>query len=163
MPTFAEGLGPSTLAGVMGFSVFRQTPYKGDAHTENALRVACFLTHPVHLARSQLRRFRHLPPEPKRLARIYPELTRSSDPWVKFYNDVMDSDIPWVAEPMTPGTPATRLFMEYTTEFDVWLEKKGMSCLEQVVYQRLTPTEGARLFYEGVRQLVQQVPTGDSG
>ena len=80
MPTEKPGRRPLPRAGVVGFSVLKQTPYKGDQHTENALRVALYLTHPVHLARSQVRRFRHLPPEPARFAEIFPELLDTEDP-----------------------------------------------------------------------------------
>ncbi len=103
MPTARLGDRPVPRAGVMGFSVLKQIPYQGDAHTDHAMQVALFLTHPVHLARSQVREFRHLPPDAKAFGEIYPELMHNDDPWVKFYNQVMDSDVPIVPGNVTVG------------------------------------------------------------
>jgi len=141
---------------VMGFSVLRQTPYKGDAHTENALRVALFLTHPVHLARSQVRQFRHLPPDAARFGRIFPELLHADDPWVKFYNEIMDSDIPLVSQPLPPADPSAPQFLALRAKVDRWLEKEGIGYLEQVIYRKVTPREGARLFYAGLHAVAAQ-------
>lgn len=151
MPTREPGMRPAPRAGVMGFSVLKQTPYKGDAHTENALRVAKFLADPAHLARSQLRRFRHLPPDTAAFARLFPELVRTDDPWVRFYTEVMESDIPVVEEPLSPNAPHTAQYAILRTAVDQWLEKEGKGFIEQVVYQRLTPREAARRFMEGLR------------
>ena len=155
MPTLRAGDRPAPRATVMGFSVLKQSPYKGDAHTENALRVAEFLTHPVHLARSQLRRFRHLPPDPVRFGTIYPELLQNDDPWVRFYNQVMDSDLPLVGPVLSPSDPSFPQYLKLRSEIDQWLEKKGIGFLEQVAYQKLDPREGAHRFYEGLRNLAE--------
>jgi len=131
MPTLKPGERPAPRAGVMGFSVLKQTPYQGDAHTENALRAAQFLTHPVHLARSQLRRFRHLPPDPVRFGNIYPELLQQDDPWVKFYNTIMDSDLPLVAEPLSSNDPTAPQYAMIRAELDRWLEREGSVILNR--------------------------------
>ncbi|GMV95149.1 MAG: hypothetical protein AMXMBFR82_49270 [Candidatus Hydrogenedentota bacterium] len=150
MPTRESGMRPAPRAGVMGFSVLKQTPYKGDAHTENALRVANYFADPAHLARSQLRRFHHLPPDTEAFARLFPELMQTDDPWVRFYNKVMESDIPIVEEPLSPSDPHTQQYAALRTAVDQWLEKSGRDYIEQVVYQRLTPQEAARRFMEGL-------------
>ncbi len=155
MPTHDSGMWPAPRAGVMGFSVLKQTPYKGDAHTENALRVAKFLADPAHLARSQLRRFRHLPPDTDAFARLFPELVRMDDPWVRFYTEVMESDIPVVEEPLSPKDPYTAQYAILRTAIDQWLEKEGKGYIEEVVYQRMTPQEAAERFMEGLRETVE--------
>jgi multiple sugar transport system substrate-binding protein len=150
MPTLKRGDKPVPQAGVMGFGIMKQTPYQGDNHTENAIRVALFLTHPTHLARSQLREFRHLPPEPRRFERIFPELIDNKDPWVAFYNETMDSDIPLVPKPEGFDTPDLEQYHRIGSDFDRWMEKKGVEYLQQVVYGRLTPAEATDLFWEGL-------------
>jgi ABC-type glycerol-3-phosphate transport system substrate-binding protein len=151
MPTLKAGDYPAPRASVMGFSVLKQLPYKGDAHTENALRVAQFLTHPVHLARSQLRRFRHLPPDPIRFGAIYPELLHSDDPWVKFYNEIMDSDLPLVGPVLSQSDPSLPQYLRLRSDIDQWLEKEGIGFLEQIAYKKITPHEGAHRFYEALK------------
>jgi hypothetical protein len=150
MPTEKKGEWPAPRAGVMGFSVLKQIPYKGDAHTENAMRVALFLTHPVHLARSQIRNFRHLPPNPKEFGEIYPELMHSDDKWVKFYNDVMASSIP-----IAPEEPKAEVAQaaQFRATVDKWMAGPGMEYLQQVIYQKLTPHEGAVRFYRDLKAL----------
>ncbi len=156
MPTLRAGDRSAPRAGVMGFSVLKQTPYRGDAHTENALRVARFLTHPVHLARSQIRQFRHLPPDPVRFGSIYPELLQASDPWVKFYNSIMESDLPLVPDPLPPNDPSTAQYTLVRSEMDRWLEREGIGYLEQVIYRKLTPNEAADKFYTSLRATVEE-------
>jgi multiple sugar transport system substrate-binding protein len=151
MPTLNRGDKPVPHAGVMGFSIMKQTPDKGDAHTDNAIRVALFLTHPAHLGRSQLREFRHLPPEPLRFEKIFPELIDNDDPWVAFYNETMDSDIPLVTTPLGLDTPDLDRYHRIRNEFDRWMEKKGVEFLQQVIYGKLTPEEATDLFWEGLR------------
>ena len=156
MPTLKPGDRPAPRAGVMGFSVLKQESYKGDAHTENALRVALYLTHPVHLARSQLRGFRHLPPDPVRFGRIFPELLQKDDPGVQFYNSVMNSDIPIVSLPPAPTDPSRLQYLALGAKMDRWLEKKGMDYLQQVIYGKLTLREAAKQFYEGLKEAAAQ-------
>jgi ABC-type glycerol-3-phosphate transport system substrate-binding protein len=150
MPTAKAGDRPAPRAGVMGFSVLKQVPYKGDAHTENAMRVALFMTHPVHLARSQIRSFRHLPPNPKEFGEIYPELMHSDDKWVKFYNQVMDSGIP-----IAPEEPKAEVAQaaEYRATVDKWMAGPGIEYLQEVIYQKLTPHEGAERFFRDLKAL----------
>ncbi|MCC6489731.1 MAG: carbohydrate ABC transporter substrate-binding protein [Candidatus Hydrogenedentes bacterium] len=154
MPTREPGMWPAPRAGVLGFSVLKQSPYKGDAHTENALRVAKFLSDPAHLARSQLRRFRHLPPDTQAFARLFPELVPADDPWVQFYTKVMESEIPVVEEPLSPGDPATAQYAILRLAIDQWFEKEGRGLIEQVIYQRLTPHDAAKKFMDGLRAAV---------
>src|SRR5439155_1972747 len=135
----------------MGFSVLKQEPYKGDAHTENAMRVAMFLTHPVHLARSQLRFFRHLPPNPQRFGEIFPELVNADDKWVKFYNAAADSDIAVAGSPPTVGDP--KQAAELRAKVDQWLAAEGMNILEEVIYKKVTPKEGAERFFSELKRL----------
>jgi hypothetical protein len=139
----------------MGFSVMKQIPFKGDAHTENAMRVAAFLTHPVHLARSQLRQFRHLPPDPKQFGEIFPELMHGDDPWVKFYNAVMDSDVAVVAKAPAPGEPGAAQFAELSYKVNEWLGRDGMNYLQQVIYQKMTAQDGAAKFFAELKALAQ--------
>lgn len=153
MPTLRAGDRPVPRAGVLGFSVLKQTPYKGDEHTANALRAALFLSHPTHLARSQLRKFRHLPPDPVRFGRIFPELVVADDPWVAFYNGVMDSDIPVVPEPVSPEDPAIAQYVALRTRVDRWVQQEGIGFLEEVMYRRLTAREAAERFYSGLASL----------
>jgi hypothetical protein len=153
MPTARAGDRPVPRAGVMGFSVLKQNPYKGDAHTDRAMRVALFLTHPVHLARSQIRSFRHLPPDSKAFGEIYPELLHSDDPWVKFYNQVMDSDIPVVAEAPAPNDPSVSQLSALRTKVDQWITRQGMQYLQQVIFRKLTPHEGAVRFFRELKAL----------
>jgi hypothetical protein len=149
MPTAKPGEFPCPRAGVMGFSVLKQIPYKGDAHTDNAMRVALFLTHPVHLARSQIRSFRHLPPDPKAFGEIYPELMHSDDKWVQFYNHVMDSGIPIVAdEPVDPSDNA-----RLGAKLDHWMTKQGMEYLQEVIFRKISVHEGAERFYHDLKKL----------
>ena len=133
----------------MGFSVLKQIPYKGDVHTDHAMQVAYFLTHPVHLARSQVRSFRHLPPDPKAFAEIYPELMHRDDPWVQFYNQVMDSNTPITPDPSPPGDPQQLAAMH--VKVDQWMAKQGMEYLQEVIYQKLTPREGAEKFFHDLK------------
>ncbi|MCC6694969.1 MAG: carbohydrate ABC transporter substrate-binding protein [Candidatus Hydrogenedentes bacterium] len=154
MPTRESGTWPAPRAGVLGFSVLKQIPYKGDAHTENALRVAKFLSDPAHLARSQLRRFRHLPPDTRAFAQLFPELVPTDDPWVQFYTKVMESEIPVVEEPLSPGDPATARYAVLRLAIDRWFEKEGKGYIEQVIYHRLTPRDAAKQFMEGLRAAV---------
>jgi hypothetical protein len=147
-----EGAG-TPRAGVLGFSVMKQIPYQGDAHTDNAMRVALFLSHPVHLARSQMRTFRHLPADPKEFAEIYPELLHSDDPWVKFYNQVMDSDVPVVSNAPAPGDPAAAQYAELRARVDEWLATNGMNYLQQVIYRKISVREGAAKFYRELKAL----------
>src|SRR5690348_85467 len=137
----------------MGFSVLKQTPYKGDVHTDNAMRVAMFLTHPVHLARSQIRQFRHLPPDPKEFAEIYPELVHSDDRWVKFYNEVMDSNIPIAPEPPSGDESAIFQGMAFHAKVEQWISKEGIEYLQEVIYRKLTPHQGAEKFYRELKAL----------
>lgn len=153
MPTLKAGDRPGPRAGVMGFSVFRQNPYKGDAHTENAMRVALFFTHPVHLARSQVRQFRHLPPSPKEFADIYPELLHSDDKWVKFYNEVMDSNVPIAPEPESTDEASIAQRAALHAKVDQWLSKQGVEYLQQVIYQKLTPHDAAEKFFRELKSL----------
>ncbi|HTL30212.1 MAG TPA: ABC transporter substrate-binding protein, partial [Tepidisphaeraceae bacterium] len=150
MPTAKAGDRPAPRAGVMGFSVLKQIPYKGDAHTEHAMRVALFLTHPVHLARSQVRSFRHLPPNTKEFAEIYPELVHADDKWVKFYNEVMDSNIPIAPE---EANVAEAQHAAMAAKVDQWMTKQGVEYLQQVIYQKLTPHEGAVRFFRDLKAL----------
>jgi hypothetical protein len=154
MPTLKAGDRPVPRAGVYGLSVMRQTPHKGQTHTTNALRVARFLTHPVHLVRSQLREFRHLPPDSRRFGTIFPELLHSEDPGVQFYNEVMDSDTPVVSEPLSTSDPNAAQYAVLGALLDQWLHKEGSRIIQEVVYQRLTPREGAKQFMEGLRHVV---------
>ncbi|MFH1741447.1 MAG: extracellular solute-binding protein [bacterium] len=153
MPTLHPGDRPAPRAGILGFSILKQTPYKGDAHTRNALRVALFLTHPAHLARSQFRMFRHLPPEPGRFGRIFPELIQVDDPWVKYYNEMLDSDVPFVPPPLSSDTPDPVGCQKTGIELDRWIEKTGMDYLQQVVYEKMSPREAAKRFYEGIQEV----------
>jgi len=151
MPTARTGDRPAPRAGVMGFSVLKQIPYKGDAHTERAMRVALFLTHPVHLARSQVREFRHLPPDSNEFGEIYPELMHRDDPWVQFYNQVMDSNVP-IAPGGVPVGDANQL-AALRAKVDQWMAKQGMEYLQEVIYQKLTPHEGAVRFFRDLKAL----------
>jgi hypothetical protein len=151
MPTERAGDRPVPRAGVMGFSVLKQIPYKGDLHTEHAMRVGLFLTHPVHLARSQVREFRHLPPDPKKFGEIYPELMHRDDQWVQFYNQVMDSDIPIV--PGDAGVGDVNQLAALRAKVDQWITKQGMDYLQEVIYQKLTPHEGAIRFFHDLKAL----------
>jgi len=153
MPATAPGQKGTPLAGVMGFSVMKQDPYRGDAHTENAMRVAFFLTHPVNLARSQIRTFRHLPADPKAFGEIYPELLHSDDKWVKFYNEVMDSDLPVISDAPSPGEEGAAQYAALRARVDQWLARQGMDYLQQVIYQKLSPEEGARKFFHELKAL----------
>jgi len=153
MPTAKAGDRPVPRAGVMGFSVLKQTPYKGDAHTDNAMRAAAYLTDPVHLARSQLRQFRHLPPDSHAFGEIFPELLHSDDRWVKFYNDVMDSKLPVVPQAPPPGDPHAAQYADLRNKVDQWLARQGMDYLQQVIYQKLTPHEGATRFFNDLKAL----------
>lgn len=155
MPTLKPGDRPAPRAGVMGFSVFKQTPYKGDAHTDNALQVAAFITHPTHLARTQLRRFRHLPPNPGQFNALFPELAQQTNPWIAFYNEVMDSDVPYAADVLSADDPATPGFLQARAALDRWIEKEGVPLLEQVIYDQLAPDEGAHRFHTGMRTVVE--------
>jgi len=157
MPTLKPGDRPVPQAGVLGFSIMKQAPYKGDAHTDNAIRVALFLTHPVLLARSQLRQFRHLPPEPLRFEKIYPELIDNDDPWVRFYNEIMDSEVPLVIRPKGMDTPDLERFHLLTNEFDRWFRKEGVEYIQQVVYGKLLPEEAAKRLREGLGELPEKV------
>jgi hypothetical protein len=152
MPT-ESGERAAPRAGVMGFSVMKQIPYKGDQHTDHAMRVALFLTHPVHLARSQIRSFRHLPPNPKEFAEIYPELLHSDDKWVQFYNEVMDSDLPIVPDPTSPNDPAIAQHAALAAKVGQWITKQGMEYLQEVIYQKLSPHEAAVKFYHDLKEL----------
>jgi ABC-type glycerol-3-phosphate transport system substrate-binding protein len=156
MPTLKAGDRPVPRAGVMGFSVMKQTPYKGDAHTQDALRAALYLTHPVHLTRSQLRKFRHLPPEPERFGKMFPELIDNSDQWVRFYNDVINSDAPRSEAPMGADTPGLVQYQQLRQEFDRWLDRTGIGYLQEVIYQRCTPEEGAHKFFEDLKGLPEK-------
>ncbi len=151
-PTLKAGDHASPSAGVYGFSVLKQTPYKGDAHTYNACRVALFLTHPVHLARSQLRQFRHLPPEPERFAKIYPELLNWEDPWVQFYNEVMDSGNWHIPVAQASDTPDLPEYIQVLVKRDLWLRKTGLNYLEQVIYEKMTPEDAAHRFYVELKE-----------
>jgi hypothetical protein len=153
MPADIPGQKGTPRGGVMGFAVLKQNPYQGDAHTANAMRVAYFLTHPVNLVRFQLRTFRHLPADPKAFGEIYPELLHSDDKWVKFYNDVMDSDLPIVSDAPSPGEPGASQFAELSAKVDKWLRRQGMDYLQQVIYRTLTPREGAARFFRELKAL----------
>jgi hypothetical protein len=139
----------------MGFSVMKQSPYKGDLHTDHAMRVALFLTHPVHLARSQIRQFRHLPPNPKEFGEIYPELLHSDDRWVKFYNEVMESDVPIVSEPLPGDVASAAQGAAFHAKVEQWISRQGIDYLQQVIYQKLSPHEGAARFYRDLKALEQ--------
>ncbi len=156
MPTARLGDRPVPRAGVMGFSVFKQIPYKGDVHTNNAMRVAYFLTHPTHLARSQLRQFRHLPPDPAQFGEIFPELLHADDRWVKFYNELMNSGIPVVGQVPAPGDPAAAQYASLSTKVDQWLTREGMDYLQQVIYQKITPHEGATQFFNRLKAVAEE-------
>lgn len=153
MPAEIPGQKGTPIAGVLGFSVMKQVPDKGETHTDDALKVALFLTHPVHQARFQIRTFRHLPPEPKEFAQIYPELMHSDDPWVKFYNQVMDSDIPVVSDTPQSGDPGYAQYGELRARVDQWLGKNGMDLLQQVIYRKISVHDGAAEFYRQLKAL----------
>ena len=151
-PTLRKGDWPSPSAGVYGLSVLKQTPYKGDTHTRNACRVALFLTHPVHLARSQMRFFRHLPPEPERFGKIFPELIDMNDRWVKYYNEVMESGH-WHTLGVDSATaPDFTAYQAVNMEVINWLRKTGYGVMEQVIYQKITPEEGGRRLFVGIKE-----------
>ena len=156
MPTLRAGDRPSPIGGVYGLSVLRQEPYKGDAHTRNACRVALYLTHPVHLARSQLRSFRHLPPDPQRFGAIFPELIDLEDPWVRFYNEAVDSGY-WHAR-VAQFSDMLNLpaFQQVLLEKTNWLRRKGLGYLEEVIYEKSTPREAARRFHIELKQVVDK-------
>jgi ABC-type glycerol-3-phosphate transport system substrate-binding protein len=153
MPTAERGGRPVPRAGVMGFNVLKQTPCLGDAHTENSIRAALYLTHPVHLVRSQLRSFRHLPPEPERFGKMFPELIDNSDPWVKFYNEIIDSDVPMAEPPLSESTPGLQEYRQLRLEFERWMERKGVGYLQETIYQKISPEEGARQFFQELEDL----------
>jgi len=153
MPSITPGQKGTPRAGVMGFSILKQIPYQGDTHTDNAMRVAYFLTHPVHLARSQIRTFRHLPPDPASFAEIYPELLHSDDKWVKFYNDVMNSPLPLLSDAPGPGDPSAAQYAALRAKVDQWLAGPGMDYLQQVIYKKLTPDQGAAAFFHDLKAL----------
>jgi hypothetical protein len=153
MPAENPGEKGAPRAGVLGFSVMKQIPYKGDVHTDDAMRVGLFLTHPVHLARSQITAFRHLPADPKEFAEIYPELLNSDNPWVKFYNQVMDSDLPVVSNAPAPGDPGAAQYAELSAKVNEWLATRGMNYLQQVIYQKISVREGAAKFYRELKAL----------
>ncbi|HWB53670.1 MAG TPA: ABC transporter substrate-binding protein [Tepidisphaeraceae bacterium] len=153
MPAEKPGQKGTPRAGIIGFSVMKQIPYKGDAHTDDALRVGLFLTHPVMLARSQIRTFRHLPADPKEFAEIYPELLHMDNPWVKFYNDVMNSDIPVISNAPGPDDPGAAQFAELQQKVTEWFNTRGMDLLQQVIYQKIGVREGAATFYRELKAL----------
>lgn len=153
VPTLNKGDRSVPRAGVMGFTVMKQTPYKGDSHTENAIRVAQFLSHPAHLARSQFRKFKHLTPEPKRFGRMFPELLGAEDKWVQFYDEVFNSDYPVAESPLSANTPEIQQFQQLRLDFDRWLDREGMTLLQEVLFERMTPEEGAKKFYEELKRL----------
>jgi ABC-type glycerol-3-phosphate transport system substrate-binding protein len=155
MPTARARDRPVPRAGAMGFSVFKQSPYKGDVHTENAMRVAAFITNPVHLARSQLRQFRHLPPASREFGEIFPELLHADDPWVKFYNDVMNSGVPMVPFAPPAGSPQAPGYGPLRVKVDQWLARQGNDYLQQVVYRRRTPHEAAVRFFDDLHALAR--------
>jgi len=157
MPTLRQGDRPVPRAGVTGFSVMKQIPYKGEAHTENAIRVALYLTHPIHLVRSQMRSFRHLPPEPKRFARIFPELIDNNDPWVRFYNETLESDIPLIPKPLSEKTPQAGIYRQMENELDQWFEKRGVEFIQQVIYGKSTPREAAKGFFTELHAIPDKV------
>ena len=115
--------------------------------------VAFFVTHPVHQARWQVCTFRHLPPDPQRFAEIYPELLHSDDRWVKFYNEVMDSGLPVVSDAPGPEEPSAAQYASLRSKVDLWLAKEGMDYLQQVIYQKMTPEEGARRFFHDLKAM----------
>jgi len=153
MPTARPGDRPVPRAGVMGFSVLKQIPYKGDVHTDHAMRVAFFITHPIHLARSQIREFRHLPPSSNEFGEIYPELLHSNDPWVKFYNQVMDSNVAVVPDDPPQPESARAQGAALGAKLNQWMETQGSEYLQEVIYQKLTPQEGAERFYRDLKAL----------
>lgn len=152
MPTLREGDRPSPTGGVYGFSVLKQTPYKGDVHTRNACRVALYLTHPVHLGRSQLRQFRHLPPAPERFGKIFPELIDLNDPWVQYYNEAVESGYWHVRAAQSSDTPDMSAYQQVGLEKSNWLRKTGLGYLEAVIYKRMTPEVAAKKFYDGLQE-----------
>lgn len=157
MPTLKAGDRPVPRSGLYGFNVMRQTPYKGDEHTHNAIRVALFITHPVHLVRSQFRRFRHLPADPVRFSRMFPEMVDPADKWVRFYEEVFNSDIPLAEPPLGSETPDLENYLKLRVEFTRWMEKSGITYLQEVIFRRMTPEEGARKFMEDLRALPRSV------
>lgn len=152
MPTLRKGDRPSPVGGVYGLSVLKQSPYKGDAHTRNACRVALYLTHPVHLARSQFRSFRHLPPDTERFGKIFPELLNLEDPWVRFYNQAVESGYWHVRAAQASDTPDIGAFQQVLLEKTNWLRRTGLGYLEEVIYQKRTPEEAAKLFFNGLKE-----------
>jgi hypothetical protein len=152
MPTLRAGDRPVPRVGSMGFSVMKQVPYRGDAHTENATRFAYFLTNPVHLARSQVRQFRHLPPS-RELGEIFPELLHADDKWVRFYNEVINSDVGIVPATMSPDDPGAAQYGALRVKVDEWLSRQGIDYLQQVIYQKLTPHEGATKFFSDLKAI----------
>ena len=89
-----------------------------------------------------------MPPNPIEFGKVFPELTHRDDAWVQLYLEMMDSDIPLVAEPLSQADPSTGRYLALRRDVDQWLEREGVGFLEQVIHGKLTPAEGAEFFYE---------------
>jgi hypothetical protein len=74
----------------------------------------------------------------------------SDDKWVKFYNEVMASSIP-----IPPEEPKAEVAQaaQFRATVDKWMAGPGMEYLQQVIYQKLTPHEGAVRFYRDLKAL----------
>jgi len=152
-PKFEKGGHAVFSTGVAGYVVFKQKPYKGEAHTRNALLFARYISSPIMVSYFQYRTRGAFPPPSKRTLEIFPGIVDFTQPEWRPYKLFFDSPFSW-APAKDLVYPRNRDRLNIMRNFLQWKEQRGYPLLEAIALKQISPREAATRWYEAVAQTV---------
>tara|TARA_B100001750_G_scaffold168049_1_gene136501 strand:+ start:398 stop:2050 length:1653 start_codon:yes stop_codon:yes gene_type:complete len=154
-PRYSKVGHPVFMVGATGYSVFKQNPYKGDKHTQNALLFAKYMSSPIMVSYWQYRTRGAFPPPSKITTEIFHNIVDYEDPeWIA-YKLFFDSPHAWAPteEVIFPDNDDRR---GISLLWQDWLNQRGFSLLEAIALDQITPENAGREWYENVQKVIDK-------
>ena len=154
-PRYSKEGHPVFMVGSTGFSVFKQNPYKGDRHTQNALLFAKYISSPIMVSYFQYRPRGAFPPPSVKTTEIFQNIVNYDHPEWKAYKLFFDSPHSWSPseEIIYPNHDDRR---GITLLWQDWKNQRGFPLLEAIALDRISPEEAGKEWFDNIKSVTDR-------